>query len=742
MKLRRPAIKKHAIPIALGVAMLLVFLLHAAKVVNIPLIQHIEAISYDARLQLTMPKTLDRRIVIVDIDEKSLAEEGRWPWGRDKLAAMLDRLFDQYHVAVVGFDVVFAEKDESSGLKVLEQLGQKELKNLPQYQASLAQLRPQLDRDHIFAQKLASRPVVLGYYFTSNQNRVSGLLPAPVFPTDSFKGSNTAFIGATGYGANLPEFQKAAHSGGHFNPLTDFDGVARRVPMLMEYQGAYYESLSLAIIRALAGDTGIQAIFEEGAGNVGDSLEWLRVGKLKIPVDENISALIPYRGKQGSFPYVSAADVLHGRVSAQELGGSIVLVGTTAPGLMDLRSTPVSAVYPGVEVHANLIAGMLDHNIKQKPAFIMGAEITEMLLLGLLLAFALPLLSPIRASLTALAALLLVIGINLSLWQSANMVMPLAAAMLMIITLFMLSMSYGFFIESRAKRQITGLFGQYVPPELVDEMSENPGNFTMEGESREMTVLFSDVRGFTTISEGLSPKELSRLMNEYMTPMTRIIHKHRGTIDKYIGDAIMAFWGAPLADPEHSRHALLAAMEMQQTLTTLREQFKAKGWPEIRIGVGLNTGIMSVGNMGSEFRMAYTVMGDAVNLGSRLESITKQYGVGIIVGEHTQKTVSDVIFRELDRVRVKGKDEPVAIYEPLGTAGQVDKITLDELKLFQQVLKLYRAQDWDLAEVQLLNLQKSSPECPLYHLYLERITYFRDNPPGVEWDGVFTFKTK
>ncbi|MHB1620115.1 MAG: CHASE2 domain-containing protein [Sulfuricella sp.] len=741
MKLR-PALKKHAIPIALGMAMLLVFLLHAAKVVNIPLIQRIEAISYDARLQLTMPKTLDRRIVIVDIDEKSLAEEGRWPWGRDKLAAMLDRLFDQYHVAVVGFDVVFAEKDESSGLKVLEQLSRKELKNIPQFQASLAQLRPQLDHDRIFAQKLASRPVVLGYYFTSNEDRVSGLLPAPVFPAGSFKGSNTAFVVATGYGANLPEFQKAAHSAGHFNPLTDFDGVTRRVPMLMEYRGAYYESLSLAIIRTLSDNAGIQAVFEEGAGNVGDSLEWLRVGKLKIPVDENVSALVPYRGKQGSFPYVSATDVLHGRVSSQELGGAIVLVGTTAPGLMDLRSTPVGAVYPGVEIHANLIAGMLDHNIKQKPAFIMGAEITEMLLLGLLLAFSLPLLSPIRASFTALSALLLVIGINLSLWQSANMVMPLAAAMLMIITLFILSMSYGFFVESRAKRQITGLFGQYVPPELVDEMSENPGNFTMEGESREMTVLFSDVRGFTTISEGLSPKELSRLMNEYMTPMTRIIHKHRGTIDKYIGDAIMAFWGAPLADPEHSRHALLAALEMQQTLVVLREQFKTQGWPEIRIGVGLNTGTMSVGNMGSEFRMAYTVMGDAVNLASRLESLTKQYGVGIIVGEYTQKAVPDVVFRELDRVRVKGKDEPVAIYEPIGLAGQVEKAVLDEIELFHQVLTLYRAQNWDLAEVRLLDLQKRSPGSYLYQLYLERIAHFRADPPGVEWDGVFVFKTK
>lgn len=733
------AVKKHIVPIAMGLVVMVVFLLHAATVIEIPFVRHIEAISYDMRLRLTMPRTIDQRIVIVDIDEKSLAEEGRWPWGRDKLGALLDQLYDHYHVAVTGFDVVFAERDESSGLKVLERIGQKELKNIPQFQSSLERLRPQLDHDRIFAQKLAGRPVVLGYYFTSNESRVSGQLPAPSFAAGLFKGASSAFVTATGYGANLPEFQKAAHAAGHFNPLMDFDGVARRVPMVMEYHGAYYEALSLAVVRTLLGSPALQAGFGDDNS---DALEWLHVGKLNIPVDENVSALIPYRGRQGSFRYISAADVLHGRVSAKDLTGAIVLVGTTAPGLMDMRSTPVGAVYAGVEVHANLIAGMLDRNIKQKPAFIMGAEIVEMLLLGLLLAFVLPLLSPIRASLTAVAALLLVIGVNLALWQYANTVMPLAASMLMIGMLFMLGMSYGFFVESRAKRQITGLFGQYVPPELVDEMSENPGNFSMEGESREMTVLFSDVRGFTTISEGLSPKELSQLMNEYMTPMTRIIHKHRGTIDKYIGDAIMAFWGAPIKDPAHARNAVLAALEMQETLDQLRPQFIARGWPEIRIGVGLNTGIMSVGNMGSEFRMAYTVMGDAVNLGSRLESITKQYHVGILVGEVTQQAVPDVVFREMDRVRVKGKDEPVAIYQPLGVAGQVSEAALSELELFQQALKFYRAQNWDLAEVQLLNLQKMSPECYVYQLYLERIAHFRTAPPGEAWDGVFVFTTK
>src|SRR5208337_3064891 len=308
--------------------------------------------------------------------------------------------------------------------------------------------------------------------------------------------------------------------------------------------------------------------------------------------------------------------------------------------------------------------------------------------------------------------------------------------------IYILNMSYGFFIETKAKRKITGLFGQYVPRDLVIQMSRNPEKFNMEGESRELTVLFSDVRNFTTISESLAPKELSKMMNEYMSSMTSIIQKHMGTIDKYIGDAIMAFWGAPLQDVSHARNGILAGLEMQQALALLRPQFVGRGWPAIHIGVGLNTGIMRVGNMGSEFRIAYTVMGDAVNLGARLEGITKEYGVGIIVGEGTRNAVSDIIFRELDLVRVKGKNQPVAIYEPLGLQGQLDKSLLDDASLFEQALKNYRTMEWDSAEQILSGLQRLSPESLLYKLYLERIAHFRADPPDPGWDGVFQFKTK
>jgi len=273
-------------------------------------------------------------------------------------------------------------------------------------------------------------------------------------------------------------------------------------------------------------------------------------------------------------------------------------------------------------------------------------------------------------------------------------------------------------------------------------MAETPSKIDISGESRELTVLFSDVRGFTTISEGLDPHELTTLMNEMLTPMTHVIHDHRGTIDKYMGDAIMAFWGAPLADTHHARHALDAALDMIKALPMINQRFAERGWPEIHIGVGLNTGVMSVGNMGSEFRMAYTVMGDAVNLGSRLEGLTKQYGVDIIVSEFTRAAVPEYAYRELDRVRVKGKEEPVIIYQPIGLASELEAGALTELERFHEALEFYRQQNWDAAEHLIVNNKSESERPKVYSLYLERIASFREHPPGDNWDGVYTHTSK
>ncbi|CAB1368576.1 CHASE2 domain-containing protein [Denitratisoma oestradiolicum] len=740
--------KQHWVRYGLGLAVLLVLLGHSARLYQIPLISHLDAIAYDVKLRLTMPQRMDDRVVILDIDEKSLAEVGRWPWGRDKLAALVDKLFDQYQIAVLGFDVVFAEPDDSSGLKTLESLAGRELKDSAAFHASLRDLRPQLDHDARFANSLQGRPVVLGFYLSSlAEESANGALPPPVLPEGTFQGRNIAFTHWTGHGGNLEEFQKTAGSGGHFNPLVDFDGVSRRVPMLAEYRGAYYEALSLAMVRLALGRPKVVPGFPAGTNaKTYGAMEWIDLptskGTLRIPVDENAASLVPYRGYRGSYDYISMADVLAGRVAPERLKGRIAIVGTTAPGLMDLRVTPVDNAYPGVEIHANLIAGMLDGSIKYKPAYVLGADVVLLLLSGGVMVFLLPLLSPFRATIVASIVLLFLLSVNFAFWQAGNLVLPLSNTVVLVIALYGMNMSWGYFVESRSKRQLTGLFGQYVPPELVEEMSRDPENYSMAGRKAELTVLFSDVRGFTTISEGLEPDQLAALMNEYLGAMTQVIRGHRGTLDKYIGDAIMAFWGAPVEDFQHARNAVLTALHMQEALHELNKVLVTKGWPELKIGVGVNTGTMTVGDMGSPVRQSYTVMGDAVNLGSRLEGITKQYGVGIIVGESTRELLKkEVVFRELDRVRVKGKDEPVGIYEPLGLEGQVDRALLDELKLWNQALRAYRSQDWDQAELTLMNLSRISQRY-LYELYMQRIAHYRKEPPDADWDGVWKFETK
>ena len=459
-------------------------------------------------------------------------------------------------------------------------------------------------------------------------------------------------------------------------------------------------------------------------------------------MNENVAVLIPYRGYQGSFRYYSIADIMADRIKPEELKGKIVLVGTTAPGLLDLRATPVGEVYPGVEIHANLIAGMLDGTIKQKPAIRAGRR-GRAALAGRPGHGADPaLLSPLRATLVSLVVLLFVITVNLIFWHYGNLVLPLGVEPAHDAGLVRAQHVLGLLRRVAHQAPVHRTVRAVRAARAGGRDGRRSRGLQHGGRKAELTVLFSDIRGFTTISEGLGPEELSRLMNEYLTAMTEVVRKNRGTLDKYIGDAIMAFWGAPVSDPEHARHAVITALEMQAALPALQPRSLPKGWPEMHIGVGVNTGDMTVGDMGSPVRKAYTVMGDAVNLGSRLEGITKQYGVGIIVGETTREAMKDIVFRELDRVRVKGKDEPVAIYEPIGLEGETGKAAHEEIKLWNQALRSYRAQDWDQAEVTLLNLSRMAPGLGLYGKYMERVAQLRREPPEPGWDGVWTFETK
>ena len=737
------------IRLVLSALILFILLIDTSGVYKYPFLKQLENWTYDTRLNFTRPDTLDDRVVIVDIDENSLAEVGRWPWGRDKLATIVDNLFATYQVKVVGFDIVFAEKDESSGLAQFEQLANTTLKNNSDYQRALKEIRPSLLHDEIFANSLVGKNIVMGYYFKARlqegESGVTGMLPPALTKMDVQWSERLPINKAAGFGGNLEILQSSALSGGYFdNPFVDADGVFRRVPLVQAYEGYLFASLALATTQGYLDAKGIELAVEAQGSKGGKeyyALEAINLQSFKIPVDANGAVFVPYRGRQGSFPYVPAYKVLNGSVDPAQLQGKIVLIGTSAPGLLDLRSTPVQNIYPGVEVHANIISGILDNRIKHKPAWTVGYEFVLLVIVAVSMALLLPLVSPLIAAASTLGFSIVIMVGTFAAWNN-NLILPLASPMLLIVLIFMLHMTYGFFIESRGKRQLANLFGHYIPPELVDEMSESPEEFSLDGENREMTVLFSDVRGFTTISEGMNPKELTQLMNALLTPMTRVIHKNRGTIDKYMGDAIMAFWGAPLADTEHARHALYAAMDMIKEIKVMQADFKQRGWPTVNIGIGLNTGNMNVGNMGSEFRMAYTVLGDAVNLGARLEGLTKNYGVNIIVSESTKSEIPEFLFRELDLVRVKGKNEPVAIFEPVGHRNDVEKSITEELSAYRKALTSFRAQSWDKAELDFFNLNRNYPDRYLYQVYLDRVTVYRNEPPGDDWDGVFTHTSK
>lgn len=705
------------IRLAISGAAFLLFAIHVASAPRFEILDRIESYLYDARIRMTMPGTVDERVVIIDIDERSQLRLGQWPWPRQTLAEIVDSLFDDYNVRVLGLDVLFAEQGRG-------------------------------DSNQAFAESFVARDVVTGFVFKDsvgdNEPRTIGKLPAPVIRGADLDKVEVPFVRAAGYTGSLAALQENAIDGGFFDaPLIDSDGVFRRAPLVQEFDGDLYPSLALAVARVALGTPGVGLDFAANPDGLmrGVDLEAFLLGDRSIPVNEQVAVFIPYRGPQESFPYISAVDVLDGSAPAEMLDGRIALLGASAAGLLDLRSTPVGQRYIGVEAHANLIAGLIDGEIRRQPAYSAGLEIVLLLLVAFVMALVLPRLSPLSALSLIVGIFVASMAFNFWMWSSLMLVVPLASILSYTIIAALLHITYGFLIEQRNKRHLSQIFGQYIPPSLVEEIDASGAEVSLEGETREMSVLFSDVRSFTTISEGLDARELTQLMNEFLTPFTRAIQEHRGTIDKYMGDCVMAFWGAPLDDKDHARHALLSAYDMLRAVESLDDEFERKGWPKIRVGVGISSGDMNVGNMGSEFRVAYTVMGDTVNLGSRLEGLTKQYGVDIIVSTRTAELVPEFAFRELDLVRVKGKTEPVAIYEPLGLADELDTQAAQDLEDYASALHAYRHGDFGVAEQKFTKLKERGPE-PLYTVYLDRIGAFRRQPPADDWDGVFDHLNK
>lgn len=704
------------------------------------MLQRLDFLTFDIRYQLINPVSEIERhaIVIVDIDELSLKEQGRWPWSREKMADLLSALYEG-GATMVGMDVVFAEPEANPVETIKSSLSDMD----PELVKGLSNISDEFAYDQKFARAMGS-DTVLGYFLYQDEEAESGALPEPLVKLSPERVQRLVVIPMKGRSANIGVLQDHALSGGYLTIVPDPDGVIRRAPMILRYRDGLYSALSLEMARQFLFVENVQ--LQTAMQYQAEVIEGIRLDSFQVPTNALGQALIPYVGGRESYPYISASDVLNDRYDRTILEGAIVLVGTSAWGLGDLKTTPLSAEYPGVEVHANLLNGILNSQNHQKvfphrPDLSKQLTALALFVTGVFLALVLPHLNPFAL---VCASLLLVSGFivaNLYVWKVYLLDFPIAPHLILISTLSLYLFADGFWRENLQRMRIKKMFGQYVPPAHVDHMVDAQEQFGFDGESKELTVLFSDIRSFTTISESLSAVDLKRMLNRYFTPITKLIFDHDGTIDKYVGDMVMAFWGAPIDDPKHASKAVQTALDMLRITDALKSEFKQDGLPEVSVGIGINTGVMNVGDMGSEYRRSYTVLGDAVNLGSRLEGVTKFYGAKLLVSETTQVQAPEFQYRLVDRIIVKGKNEPITVYEPICRLEECEAHVAEEIARFHMALFNYYYQRWDKALSILLELKEVNP-LKLYELYIERIATLRDEALGEDWDGVFTHTSK
>ena len=735
----RTKYQKKSSRLYLGFAVTLLFILHTLQIITIPGMQLIDNQLYDAKVRYSAHGIVDPRIVVLDIDEKSLGEFGRWPWNRALMATINDKLFDEHEISVLGYDIVWAEPDPLN----FDSVAQVWAEVLPEVQPGdpLYEAIIQRDPDQRFADSMQGRNIVLSMYFNNEEGAVkANVLPPPALTQEQLPDSAHSISKWDAYTGNLARITQSASMAGHFNPLVDEDGIIRRLPLLLEYEGNYYQGLSIAMARMVIGGPPVQPIIIEQEGGY-QALEGIQIGPFQIPMQEDASAYVPYRGPEKSYEYVSVTDLLNDRIAPKSLQNKLIIMGSSAPGLRDHRATPMGAVYPGIEVHANMISGILDKTIMESPAYTIALAFLQIAFFGILITALLPILGAVAASLTTLIFLGVLVAINMYFWR-LQLVVPMGAPLMSVFMIYIGNLGIGYFVEGRLQRQMSGLFGQYVPAPLVKKMAENPDQYGMQGQESDLTVLFSDIRGFTGISEKLTPEELTSYINEYFNTMTKIIMDQSGTLDKYIGDAIMAFWGAPIASDRHAYEAVKATFAIRQAANELAASFKARGLPDFNIGIGLNSGKMRVGDMGSNLRRSYTVMGDPVNLGSRLEGLTKPYGVAVLVSEYVAERAPEFIYREIDKVRVKGKATVVAIFEPVAEKNVAAKADIAEIHAWSEALQSYFKQQWASFEKQLAQLRKTYGDRVLYDLYESRVQQFKLTPPTKNWDGVTNFETK
>ena len=698
-------------------------------------------------------------VAIVDIDEKSLAELGQWPWPRTVIADLLTSMRDQGAV-VAGFDMVFAEPDRTSPALIADSIRGAD----PE---TVERLRALPSNDEVMANAMRTFRTVVGQAGTKSppveelpeiakQSTFKGVRAVAGADTKNLENHVFKQLSLV---SNIETLEASASGRGLFSVEEEVDGVVRRVPLVMKVEGILKPALTIEMLRVAFNGNSIFSFMNQGG--LMDVRLQTGQGQYQVPVDGKGRVWV-YFAEPDVFNtpdnagrlYVSATDVIHNRLKPNRLAGKLVLIGTSAVGLLDIRSTPINPRLPGVEVHANLLETILTKNFLQYPVDMAGYEMIGMILAGIFMILLIPRVGPVWTLVGLLMAGGTLIGGSWYLFTEQRTLIDVTYPSMLVFAMYFVLTFTNYMRDAAEKRQVRGAFSQYLSPDLVEQLAENPDQLTLGGELKRMTLLFCDVRGFTTISETFKddPQGLTKLINRLLTPLTNEILKRRGTIDKYMGDCIMAFWNAPLEDEHQEKHACASALAMFESLDVLNAERKQEAEEEgvpylpLKIGAGINTGDCVVGNMGSDQRFDYSVLGDSVNLASRLEGQSKGYGVDVVLGDDTAAKVKDeFVVAELDLIAVKGKTEAVRIFALLDHLENVDEAEWRDFeKEHEAFLDAYRAQDWDKA-VSISDGNRGKLNGKLdgfYDIYKERMAEFKINPLPADWDGVYVATTK
>lgn len=726
----------------LGITLLMwLLLLWPPKYINL-----LEFKLYDLKFYFRGVQPPSQQVVILAIDDDSLKKVGRWPWSREDQAHLL-KVLKATGPKVIGLDIIFAEKEETAAVRTLGNLRQEFSRAglaSPQILGLLAQEERRADVDRRLAEVIKEgSPTILGFFFTGVGGVSGGKLTERLMGSTFVRASTynivrcldtqpsqVPLLAAGGVELNLPAIIDASAGGGYFNMRQDIDGTVRSFPMAILYGSDFFAPESLVTLDHYLGRPPL-AITLSRLG-----VEEIRVGRKTVPVDRHGRLLINYLGPEGTIPTYSAAALLDGRLPAHVFKDKIVMVGATAVGIYDLRVTPFSGNCPGVEVQATVIDNLLKGDFLRASRLGLPLMMAIILALGIFLGLLLTRLSAIWGFLVTLAVIGAYTSLDYLLFSRLNLYVELLYPLMTMALIYVGVSTQRFLAEEQERARIRKAFESYVAPTVVHEMLKHPDQLRLGGERREISILFSDIRGFTTMSENLDPERLVKLLHSFLNPMSSIIINHGGTIDKYMGDAIMALFGAPLIQPEHARLACRAALDMILALKNLNTRWEAEGWPTLDVGIGINSGPVAVGNMGSDRLFDYTAVGDNVNLASRLEGLNKYYATRILISESTAELLGDsFVLREVDRVRVKGKAKASGIFEVMGE-GEAAPRLYRFLEIYHRGLALYRQRQWQKSLAAFTEAQEIYPEDKTAHRYHSLVQKYLKNPPPDDWEPV------